>query len=282
MIFSTNYFSLLDSNRTIVNYWRSIPTLLPVRRASLLVHSWAPSCSRPLSRGSLRPQQDVAQRDCCSPLDTIGRTRRLCWTAPPKIPPSRRLSHKDEAIILAYRWRTRLGLNDAHFRLKRLMPKLSRSMLYRCLKRHRLSRIGSTATCPPLTAAALGGPYTFEITMQEVTLQDADDAIGLLYPVFLAVEQITKDVYAEVATPTPENAAAFLERLIAKSPQKIIAVTTDVNTIFVDWRASFDEEMAVGPHPFAVACRARGLVHWRSRPPSTKPLKIYARGVDIR
>jgi hypothetical protein len=200
----------------------------------------------------------------------------------PKIPPSRRLSHKDEAIILAYRWRTRLGLNDAHFRLKRLMPKLSRSMLYRCLKRHRLSRIGSTATCPALTAAALGGPYTFEITIQEVTLHDADDAIGLLYPVFLAVEQITKDVYAEVATPTPENAAAFLERLIAKSPQKIIAVTTDVNPIFVDWRASFDEEMAVGPHPFAVACRARGLVHWRSRPPSTKPLKIDTRGVDIR
>ena len=43
-------------------------------------------------------------------------------------------------IILAYRWRTRLPLNDCHDRLRRLMPKLSRSALYRCLKRRGLSR----------------------------------------------------------------------------------------------------------------------------------------------
>ena len=62
----------------------------------------------------------------------------------PKNPRSSLLTLDDEAIILAYRWRTRLALDDAHFRLKRLMPKLSRSTLYRCLKRRGLSRIGST------------------------------------------------------------------------------------------------------------------------------------------
>ena len=81
----------------------------------------------------------------------------------PKNPRSTLLTLEDEAIILASRWRTRLALDDVHLRLKRLMPNLSRSTLYRCLKRRGLSRIGPTKTCPPLTTAALRGPYIFEI-----------------------------------------------------------------------------------------------------------------------
>jgi transposase len=89
----------------------------------------------------------------------------------PKNPRSSLLSHKDEVIILAYRWRTRLALNDCHLSLRGLMPKLSRSTLYRCLKRRGLSRIGPTATCPPLTTAALRGPYIFEITVHDVVFR---------------------------------------------------------------------------------------------------------------
>jgi hypothetical protein len=92
----------------------------------------------------------------------------------PKKPRSRLLLPEDEAIILAYRWRTRLALNDCHLRLRSLRPKLSRSTLYRCLERRGLGRIGSTAICPPLTTAALRGPYIFEITahaLSSVTLK---------------------------------------------------------------------------------------------------------------
>jgi hypothetical protein len=201
----------------------------------------------------------------------------------PKSPRPTLLSPQDEAIILAYRWRTRLALDDAHFRLRRLMPKLTRSTLYRCLKRRGLSRIGSTANCPPLTASALEGPYTFEITVHEVDIPNPDYGIGVAYSVFLAVEEVTKDVYAEVAGPTPENAAAFLGRLVDQSPRKIIAVTTDIDPKFTDWRASFDENMAaVGPHPFAAACRDRGIAHRRSIPRHAKLPKIASRGVEIR
>jgi hypothetical protein len=198
---------------------------------------------------------------------------------PNNLPP-RLLSREDEAIILAYRWRTRLALNDAHSRLKRLMPKLTRSTLHRCLKRHGLSRIGWTAACPPLTTAALRGPYIFEISCHEV-LYSPDDSIGLLYSVFLAVEEITKDVYKEVAEPTPEKAAEFLGRLVDQSPQKIVAVTTNIRPAFTDWRADFNEDMAaVGPHPFA--CRTRQVAHIRSTPPRTEPPKMRSRGVEIR
>jgi hypothetical protein len=77
----------------------------------------------------------------------------------PKNPRSSVLTLEDEVIILAYRWRTRLSLDDSLVRLRRFIPHLSRSALYRCLRRHGLSKIGRTAKCSPLTSAALRGPY---------------------------------------------------------------------------------------------------------------------------
>jgi hypothetical protein len=42
--------------------------------------------------------------------------------------------------------------------------------------------------------------------------------------------------------------------LVAQSPAKIIAVSTEMHSAFTDWRAGFNEDMAsVGSHPFAVA-----------------------------
>ena len=201
----------------------------------------------------------------------------------PKSPSAGTLSPKDETIILAYRWRTRLALDDAHFELRRLMPNLSRSTLYRCLKRRGFSRIGQTAPRPPLTSAALKGPYIFEITVHHVVFHDHDDDIGVVYQVFLAVEEITKDVYAEVTADTPDNAAAFLGRLVAESSEKIIAVTTGMLPVFTDGVGTLDEDMAaVSRHPFAVTCRAHRIAHARSPPPRTKPPKIRSRGVEIR
>jgi hypothetical protein len=199
----------------------------------------------------------------------------------PKAPRSSLLTLHDEAIILAYRWRTRLALDDAHFRLKRLMPKLSRSMLYRCLKRHGLSRIGSTKTYPPLTTGALRGPYFFEITAHEVIFRDPD-GIGICFEILLAVEEVTKYVYAEVTAATPEKAATFLTNLVVQQPEKIIAVATEIRPAFTDWRAGFNEDMAaVGPHPFAVACRTRGIVHLRSLPSTIMPPKRRSGAVEI-
>jgi hypothetical protein len=201
----------------------------------------------------------------------------------PKNPRSRDLTLEDDAIILAYRWRTRLSLDDSLVTLRRLMPKLSRSALYQCLKRYGLSKIGRTAQCPPLTTAGLAGPYCFEITANEVVFPEG--SFGVVFSVFLAVEELTKCVYAEVAGATPENAAAFLAHLVVECPKKIVAVTTDVCPIFTDLRATLNEDMAAfGPHPFAVACRANRIVQTRTILPFEKPseLKRRSRAVEIR
>ena len=187
----------------------------------------------------------------------------------PKNPRSKFLTLDDEVIILAYRWRTRLSLDDLLVRLRRLMPQLSRSALYRCLERHGLSKIGRTNVSPPLASACLAGPYRFEITANDVALPG-----DVLYvPVFLAVEEVTKHAYGEVAEATPENAAAFLARLVAEFPQKIDAVTTDIRPAFAHLREAFGEDMpAIRPHPFAVACNAKGIVHKRTLLLSREPV----------
>ena len=201
----------------------------------------------------------------------------------PKNPRSRLFTLQDEAIILAYRWRTRHSLDDCLHRLRRLMPKLSRSALHRCLRRRGFSKIGSTATSPHFTSASLTGPYTFEITAIEIVFRQ--DGFGVVVPVFLALEEVTKEIYAEALEATAENAAAFLVRLVAEFSQKITTVTTDILPIFTDWRAHFNEDMAeVSPHPFSVACRANRIVHTRTIPPHQMPiaLKNHSKIVEIR
>jgi hypothetical protein len=202
----------------------------------------------------------------------------------PKNPCSSVLTPNEEAIILAYRWHTRLSLDDSLVRLRCFIYQLTRSALYRCLKRHGLSRIGRTAKCPPFTSAALNEPYRFEITVNEVG--GPGDVFGKAFPVFLAVEKITKLVYAEVGkAATPTNAAAFLAGLVDASPQKINTVTTDITPAFTDWSgASYGNLAAVSSHPFAVACRANRIVHTPTISPSQKcsEPKRRSHAVEIR
>jgi hypothetical protein len=94
-----------------------------------------------------------------------------------------------------------------------------------------------------------------------------DDVFAEVPPVFLAVEVITKHVYAAVGKATPKNAAAFLDRLVAQFPQKINKVTTDITPLFTYPEATSGGNLAVGQHPFAVACRANGVVHTQKIPP---------------
>jgi hypothetical protein len=200
----------------------------------------------------------------------------------PKNPCSGILTLTGEAIVLAYRWRTRLPLDGLHPRLKRFIPQLSRSALYRCLKRHGLSKIGRTAKSPSLMNADVKGLYCFEITVNEVG--GPGDAFGEVFPVFLAVEQLTADVYAEGLEATSKNAAEFLGRLLAEFPQKTYKVTTDLHPVFTDCGATSSGDLAaVSSHPFAVVCRANRIVHNRTisfEKPSE--LKRRSHAVEIR
>ena len=155
------------------------------------------------------------------------------------------------------------------------MPHLSRSALYRCLKRWGLNRIRPTAASPTLTSRALAGPFCFDITANQVAFRRRHGRLAV--QVFLAVEEVTKDVYARGEWATPEKRPDVSCQLVAQSPQKIIAVTTNPLPLFADWVRTFDEDLAaVSSHPFALVCRANRIQHTPTLTPIKSPLSRKA------
>ena len=164
-------------------------------------------------------------------------------------------------IILAHRWRTRLSLDDLLVRLKRLMPQLSRSALYRCLERHGLSKIGRTNVSPPLTSAILAGPTVLKSPLMMWPCPATSSAFRSSSP----SRRSPNTLMGRWLKLTPENTAAFLARLVAEFPQKIDAVTTAIRPAFAHLREAFGEgKPEMHPDPFAVACSAKGIVHKRT------------------
>lgn len=177
------------------------------------------------------------------------------------------MTEQDEAIIIAFRRRTHLSLNDCLVRLQRQMPHLTRSTLHRCFRRHRLSKIGRTSVSRPLgDDSLLNGLHCFEIAIEEILFEYS--LVGVIYSVFLAVDEVTKCVFAEIVkSDTPQGAAAFLTRLCAEFPQKIFAVATDLDPIFTENNWTLLADMAAeSDHPFAVICRANGVAHSQASP----------------
>ena len=62
----------------------------------------------------------------------------------PHKPRSTVLTTEQEAIIVAFRRRTLLPLDDCLYALQPSIPNLTRSSLHRCLKRHGISRLPET------------------------------------------------------------------------------------------------------------------------------------------
>src|SRR5882757_4642906 len=64
----------------------------------------------------------------------------------PKVPKSTVLTPAEEAIVVEFRRRTLLPLDDVLGCLKDTIPNLSRSALHRCLQRHGISRLPASET----------------------------------------------------------------------------------------------------------------------------------------
>ena len=67
----------------------------------------------------------------------------------PRQPHSTVLTAEQEAIIVAFRQRTLLALDDCLYALQASIPHLTRSGLHRCLQRHGISRLPEIAGDKP-------------------------------------------------------------------------------------------------------------------------------------
>ena len=140
----------------------------------------------------------------------------------PKEPRSTVLSAQEEAIIVAFRLKTMLSLDDCLYALQDAIPHLSRSSLHRCFARHGISRLPSSDTKrlkKRFKKYAIG-----YIHMDFCHVRTDEGKLQL----FVGIDRTSKFVVARLMPSAKrEDACNFLREVIAKAPYRIHKILTD-------------------------------------------------------
>jgi transposase InsO family protein len=227
----------------------------------------------PRVRAELQASQEATRplaARCGLNPKTVAKWRKRTMTADAPMGPSRArsttLSEAEEAIVVEFRRRTLLPLDDVLGCLREAIPRLTRSALHRCLVRHGISRLprdeGNASKRGRFAETTIGYVH---IDACELRL-----AQGRLF-LFLAIDRVSK--FAHVAfseANTKPNGAAFLREVVATFPYAIHTVLTDNGMAFADLpknRGRYPEIAALfGGHIFDRVCREHGIEHKLTRP----------------
>ena len=183
----------------------------------------------------------------------------------PKVPRSTVLSVDEETLVIEFRRRTLLPLDDCLYALQATIPHLTRSSLHRLLQRHGINRVPTTAAGRPRQAFKAYPVGYLHIDLAEVWTEE-----GKLY-LFVAIDRISKFAFAELHDrATRRIAADFLRRLLEHVPYRIHTVLTDNGFQFTEprggWRVGEIREMLASrqrfrAHAFDYACAQHGIDH---------------------
>jgi transposase InsO family protein len=183
----------------------------------------------------------------------------------PKVPRSTVLSVDEETLVIEFRRRTLLPLDDCLYALQATIPYLTRSSLHRLLQRHGINRVPTTAAGRPRQAFKAYPVGYLHIDLAEVWTEE-----GKLY-LFVAIDRISKFAFAELHDrATRRIAADFLRRLLEHVPYRIHTVLTDNGFQFTEprggWRVGEIQEMLASrqrfrAHAFDYACPQHGIGH---------------------
>jgi hypothetical protein len=200
---------------------------------------------------------------------TIAKWRKRTTTADrpmgPARPRSTVLSEVEEALVVEFRRRTLLPLDDVLGCLRGSIPTLTRSALHRCLVRHGISRLprGEEKTSKRQRFAETTIGYV-HVDVRELRLAE-----GKLF-LFLAIDRVSKFTHvAFFDANTKLNGAAFL-RQVEAFPYRIHTVLTDNGMAFADLpknRGRYPEIEAIfGGHIFDRVCDEHGIGHRLTKP----------------
>jgi transposase len=165
---------------------------------------------------------------------TVAKWRARAGTADapmgPRRPRSSVLTEGEEAIVIEFRRRTLLPLDDVLGCLREAIPALSRSALHRCLVRHGISRLPrdeeKASKRQRFAETAIGYVH---IDSCELRLAE-----GKLH-MFLAIDRVAKFVHVGFHDAnTKANGAAFLREVVAAFPYRTHTVLTDNGMAFAD------------------------------------------------
>src|ERR671916_803751 len=193
-----------------------------------------------------------------------GRTGTADAPMGPARPRSTSLTEAEEAIVVEFRRRTLLPLDDVLGCLRETIPALSRSALHRCLVRHGISRL------PRDEEKASKRKRFAETTIGYVHIDICELRLagGKLF-LFLAIDRVSKFVHvAFLDANTKANGAAFLREVVEAFPYAVHTVLTDNGMAFADLPKYRDgpTRRYLGAHIFDRVCREHGIEHRLTEP----------------
>jgi transposase InsO family protein len=182
----------------------------------------------------------------------------------PRDPRSTILTSVEEAIIVEFRRRTLLPLDDVMGCLRETIPNLTRSSLHRCLERHGISRLPDNGI-----KASKRGKFA-ETTIGYVHIDSCEFWVAEgKTNMFLAIDRVSKFTFVAFYEKAGKvNGAQFLEHVVAAFPYKIHTVLTDNGMAFADLPKNRENAMNTyfGGHIFDRVCHENGIQHKLTKP----------------
>lgn len=170
---------------------------------------------------------------------------------------------EEEAAILCLRRETGLSLDDIVEVMQRCVnPWLSRSAIWRCLRRHNANQRRENRTHKPESKSFKNYGCGF-IHCDLKYLPRLNNHAAY---VFLAIDRATRFAYVEIINDRKsETIVACLERFLQAFPHTVHTILTDNGSEFTD-RFAVDmrnkpKDAPSGRHPFDRTCQDRGIEH---------------------
>jgi hypothetical protein len=172
------------------------------------------------------------------------RKRNTVEDAPmgPRHPHSNVLTIEEEAVITAFRRHSSLPLNDCLRALKASIPKLTRSSLHRCFKRHGISRLSDIRCEKSAKKKSAQNPTQHPIGYFQIDIVEVCTEEKQVY-LFVGIDGTSKFAYAEFHPDrTRVRTLQFIDRLTAVVPYQIHAIVDDDGT---DWMNQLKGKRAI-------------------------------------
>ena len=163
--------------------------------------------------------------------------------------------HKETAMV-AFRKHTKLPLDDCLFALKKQIHNLSRSSLYRCLKRHDVNQLPQAEKLTKKTKKfKTYSPGYVHVDITQIYSQE-----GKLY-LFVAIDRTTKFCFTRIyKDQTARTAVTFLQEMQIAFPNLMHKILTDNGLQFTHYKGEKSE------HIFTKTCRELGIEHRTTQP----------------
>ena len=172
-------------------------------------------------------------------------------------------SEVEEELIVQLRTKLELSVDDITYVMQKCVNKsLSRSAIYRCMKRKNVSKLK-----PAATKKTYGVFDEEKCGFIHMDVKYLTKLSGKRSYVYVAIDRATRYVYAEILYDLkPQTTADFVGRFIKDFPHEIRVILTDNGFEWTDKCAGKIKNAATGNHPVDQICNELSIEHRLIKP----------------